>query len=35
MDITEDLMTQDPEASGIVLTNEQLGEELYNSKTEL
>ena len=32
MDTTEDLVTQDPEASGVMLTDEQLAEELYSSQ---
>ena len=34
MDTTEDLVTQDPEASGVMLTDEQLAEELYSSQKE-
>ena len=30
MDITEDPVAQDPETAGIVLTDEQLAEELYS-----
>ena len=33
MDVTEDLAVQDPEASGVVLTDEQLAEELYSPQT--
>ena len=33
MDVTKDLTTQDPEASRIVLTDEQLAKELYGPKT--
>ena len=29
MDVTEDPVTQDPEAAGVVLTDDQLAEELY------
>ena len=35
MDTTEDLVVQDPEASGVMLTDEQLAEELYGSQKEL
>ena len=31
MDTTEDLVAQDPEVSGVMLTDEQLAEELYGS----
>ena len=33
MDVSEDPVAQDPEAAGIVLTNEQLAEELYGPQT--
>ena len=33
MDITEDLVAQDPEVSRVVLTDEQLAEELYSPQT--
>ena len=33
MDITEDPVAQDPEAASIVLTDEQLAEELYGPQT--
>ena len=35
MDVTEDLVIQDPEASGVMLTDEQLAEELYGPQKEL
>ena len=34
MDTTEDLVVQDPEASGVMLTDEQLAKELYGSQKE-
>ena len=34
MDTTEDLVAQDPEASGVMLTDEQLAKELYGSQKE-
>ena len=34
MDVTEDLIVQDPEASGVMLTDEQLAEELYSPQKE-
>ena len=33
MDVTEDPIVQDPEASGVMLTDEQLAEELYGPQT--
>ena len=33
MDVIEDPVIQDPEASGVVLTDEQLAEELYGPQT--
>ena len=33
MDVTEDPVAQDPEAAGVVLTDEQLAEELYGPQT--
>ena len=33
MDVTEDPIIQDPEALGVMLTNEQLAEELYSPQT--
>ena len=33
MDVTEDPIVQDPEALGVVLTDEQLAEELYGPQT--
>ena len=33
MDVTEDPVAQDPETAGIVLTDEQLAEELYGPQT--
>ena len=33
MDVTEDSTIQDPEVSGVVLTDEQLAEELYGPQT--
>ena len=33
MDVTEDPVAQDPEIAGIVLTDEQLAEELYGPQT--
>ena len=33
MDTTGDPVTQDPEAAGVVLTDEQLAEELYGPQT--
>ena len=35
MDTTEDLVAQDPEVSGVMLTDEQLAKELYSSQKEL
>ena len=35
MDVTEDPVAQDPEAAGIVLTDEQLAEELYSPQMGL
>ena len=35
MDITEDLVVQDPEVSGVMLTDEELAEELYGPQKEL
>ena len=35
MDTTKDLVAQDPEASGVMLTDEQLAKELYSSQKEL
>ena len=34
MDVTEDLVVQDPEASGVMLTDEQLADELYGPQKE-
>ena len=34
MDVTEDLAILDPEASGVMLTDEQLAEELYGPQKE-
>ena len=33
MDVTEDPVAQDPETASIVLTDEQLAEELYSPQT--
>ena len=33
MDVTEDPTVQDPEVSGVMLTDEQLAEELYGPQT--
>ena len=35
MNVTEDPVVQDPEASGVMLTDEQLAEELYSPQTGL
>ena len=34
MDVTENLAVQDPEASGVMLTDEQLAKELYDPQKE-